>query len=165
MYQDRYNKISSWIREKSYRYRLFVILYKTIPLLVMAAYGIMILYGIYTLNKNQWIRIIAVPAVTFLVVTVFRKLINEKRPYEVFEIQPLIHKSKQGESFPSRHMVSAVIIAMTGFYMNRMLGIWLILLSAIIGILRPAAGVHYVRDIVGGFFFALIMGAIGFYII
>ena len=62
-------------------------------------------------------------------------------------------------------MVSAVIIAMTGFYMNRMLGIWLILLSVVIGILRPAAGVHYVRDIVGGFFFALIMGAIGFYII
>ncbi len=76
MYRDRYNKLSGWIRRKPYRYKLFLILYKTLPLLVMGTYGVMIFYGIYKLNREQWIRIIAVPAVTFLVVTVFRKLIN-----------------------------------------------------------------------------------------
>lgn len=165
MYRDRYNKLSGWIRRKPYRYKLFLILYKTLPLLVMGTYGVMIFYGIYKLNREQWIRIIAVPAVTFLVVTVFRKLINEKRPYEAYDIQPLVYKSKQGESFPSRHMVSVVIIAMAGLYMNRLLGILLLLVSVLIGILRPAAGVHYVRDILGGFLFSLIMGIIGFYII
>ena len=58
-----------------------------------------------------------------------------------------------------------MIIAMAGFYMSRLLGSLLMLVSVLVGILRPAAGVHYVRDILGGFFFSLIVGIIGFYII
>ena len=54
---------------------------------------------------------------------------------------------------------------MAGFYMSRLLGSLLMLVSVLVGILRPAAGVHYVRDILGGFFFSLIVGIIGFYII
>ncbi len=165
MNQNRYNQISNWIREKTYRYKVFVGLYKTVPFLVMVMYGIMILYGVFRMERSQCIRIIAVPAVTFLTVTVFRKLINEKRPYEVLEIQPLIYKSKQGESFPSRHMVSVTIIAIAGLYVNILLGLWLIILSVIVGILRPVAGVHFVKDIVGAVCLSLVMGIIGFYII
>ena len=165
MYRDRYDKLRGWIQKEPYRYKLFMILYKTLPLLVMGTYAVMIIYGIFNLNREQCFRIIAVPAFAFLTVTIFRKLINEKRPYEVYDIRPLVYKSKQGESFPSRHMVSVVIIAMAGFYMSRLLGSLLMLVSVLVGILRPAAGVHYVRDILGGFFFSLIVCIIGFYII
>lgn len=165
MNQERYNKMSRWVRDKKYRYNIFFLLYKLMPILVVSSYGGMILFAIFKMEREPIIRIIAVPAVTFLIVTVFRKLINEKRPYEVYAIQPLIHKEKQGESFPSRHMVSVTIITMAGWYMNVWLGIWLTLLSIIVGILRPIAGVHFVRDIVGAVCLSVSIGIVGFYII
>lgn len=164
MNQDRYNGISRWVRDKKYRYKTFLLLYRLIPALVIISYGAMILYAIFKMEREQLVRIIVVPAITFLIVTLFRKLINEKRPYEVYAIQPLIHKEKQGESFPSRHMVSVTIIAMAGWYMNIWLGIWLTFLTVIVGILRPIAGVHFIRDIIGAVCLSVIIGIVGFYL-
>lgn len=163
--QDRYNEISTWIRNKKYRYGIFTILYKAVPLLVTVTYGIMIVYAALYLKLNQCIRILVVPSVTFIIVTIFRKLIDEKRPYEVLDINPLVHKNKQGESFPSRHMVSVTIIAMAGLYINFILGIWLFALCMLVGILRPIAGVHYIKDILGAVCLAIVMGVIGFYML
>lgn len=164
MFFENYNKISDFIRQRPLLYRIFVIIYKLLPVLVIGTYVLMLLYGIFHLEPGVLLRCILVPAVTFLFTTIFRKIINEKRPYEVYDIQPLIPKNKKGESFPSRHMVSVTIIALTGWYLHPLLGIWLTLLTLLVGVMRPLAGVHYIHDVIGAAALSIICGIIGFFI-
>ena len=164
MFFQHYDKISGYIRERTALYKTFVICYKSLPILVIGTYVCMVLYGVFRLNFDVLLRIILVPAVTFLFTTIFRKLINEKRPYEVHDIQPLIPKAKKGESFPSRHMVSVTIIAMTGWYLHPVLGIWLTILTLLVGIMRPLAGVHYIHDVIGAAILSIVCGLIGFFL-
>ena len=53
---------------------------------------------------------IMVPASGFVLLTLVRKWINQPRPYEAWEIIPLLDKDSAGNSMPSRHVFSATII-------------------------------------------------------
>lgn len=154
-----------WIKENRKREKVFKLIYKYPPLMVFLLYGIIILYNVLNCDKMVIIKIIAVPMVTFIIVTIFRKLVNRKRPYEALDIKPLIVKNKSGESFPSRHVVSAVIISFAGLYTNIYLGLLLMCLSVVIIIVRPLAGIHYVSDVIFGALISIIFGYIGFYMI
>ena len=58
-----------------------------------------------------------------------------------------IIKPKKGESFPSRHAVSAMIIALVCFGINIYLGIFALVIALLICISRIMAGVHYISDV------------------
>lgn len=165
MNEENYGKISEWFRKDKKKLDAFVLIYRILPCFVVIAYGIVVLYEVLCGSPEDRIRILAVPAVTFLLCTVFRKVINEQRPYESLNITPLIKKEKKGQSFPSRHMVSAGVIAMTALYVNRIFGIIMIGIGLLIGIIRPIAGVHYIRDVVAGFALGIFCGIIGLFII
>lgn len=79
-------------------------------------------------------------------------------------ITPLIKKDKKGQSFPSRHVLSATIIAMASMYVNVRLGIIMMLISVAIAVIRPVAGVHYIRDVIGGLIIGIVCGVMGFYV-
>ena len=51
-----------------------------------------------------------IPASGFVLFSLFRHWVNVPRPYEKWEIQPLLEKNSSGHSFPSRHVFSATII-------------------------------------------------------
>ena len=53
-----------------------------------------------------------IPASGFVLFSLFRHWVNVPRPYEKWEIQPLLEKKSSGHSFPSRHVFSATIISM-----------------------------------------------------
>lgn len=165
MNEENYERISEWFRKENKRLKLFVLIYRILPYFVIIAYGIVIIYEIFYGSMEDRIRIMAVPAVTFLLCTVFRKVINERRPYEALKINPLIKKEKKGHSFPSRHMVSVGVIAMTAMYINRIFGVAVLGIGVLIGIIRPIAGVHYIRDVVAGFAFGILCGVLGLFII
>lgn len=165
MNEQNYRIVSEWIRKKEGRVRIFNIIYKALPLLVVISYGAMMLYAFLYMNKYEIIRVISVPLVTFILCTIIRYVINEERPYEVMNINPLIKKDKKGQSFPSRHTLSAVIIAMCGFYINTVMGSILMVISIIIAIIRPIAGVHYIKDVAAGLVMAIVCGIIGFWVI
>lgn len=142
---------------------IFIILYRLLPCIVFAVYGLMIIY--LFVNKDMRLcKVIEVPLVVFLGVSVIRKYLDAPRPYEVTGMPPLIKKDKKGQSFPSRHVVSAVIISMAGLYLNVWLGIILLIISFLIAIVRVTAGVHFVRDVAAGFVISIITGIIGFFI-
>ena len=101
---------------------------------------------------------------TFVSVTLLRYFINRARPYEVLDIDPLIKKNKSGQSFPSRHAASVFIIAMAFLYIQTKIGIIMLILAAVIGVTRVLAGVHFVRDVVGGAAIGIIAGILGFFI-
>lgn len=164
-YEKRYRNISDWFRKSETRLKLFEIFYKMLPIIVFLVYGVIILLEVINGSVSETIRVVATPFVTFALCTIVRKGINEKRPYEVMNINPLIIKSKKGQSFPSRHVVSAAVIAMAALYVNITLGIVMLMISIMISIIRPIAGVHYVRDVLGGLVWGIAGGIIGFYII
>lgn len=110
-------------------------------------------------------KALLVPAVSFVLVSIFRKAVNTPRPYEVFDIDPLIKKDTHGKSFPSRHLFSAAIIAFALWWVNPIFGAIALIACAVVGFCRIAGGVHFPRDIAGAFIFAIIFTLIGFILI
>ena len=91
-----------------------------------------------------------VPAVSFVVVTLFRKIVNEPRPYEKYDLPPVIDKDAGGKSFPSRHVFSVFVIAVTVFVRNPAAGCILAMIGIMIAVIRVIGGVHTVWDVTAG---------------
>ena len=108
---------------------------------------------------------ILVPAVSFALVTVFRRIINAPRPYEKFGIPPVIEKDTKGKSFPSRHVFSVFIIAVTIFYSHPGPGILIGLIGIAMAVIRVAGGVHEPRDVVAGAAIGILCGVVGYYVL
>ena len=106
-----------------------------------------------------------VPLVSFVVLSIFRKAVNSPRPYEVFETAPLIPKNTKGKSFPSRHVFSVFIIAMTIFYEHSGAGVLLGIIGLLLGIVRVLVGVHEPKDIIVGALAGIVCGIVGYYVI
>ena len=108
---------------------------------------------------------IAVPAVSFVLLSVFRRTVNFPRPYEVFETPPVIPKSTKGKSFPSRHVFCVAIIGVTALYALPKLpviGIIILVIAVLMAVLRVCSGVHFPRDVIAGFLCGVLMGAAGY---
>lgn len=167
MNQERYEKISNWFLEKEIRYKLLKLCYSLLPVLVGVIYaGIMAAAFLFMeMDVVGKVKVVLVPGVTFAICTIFRHLIDEKRPYEKMDIVPLIKKDKRGQSFPSRHVLSAAVISVSGFYVNFYVGMVLSLLTILIAVIRPVAGVHYIRDVLAGMALGVICGYVGFFVI
>ena len=108
------------------------------------------------LNKSPYLSAaIYKPLGAFLFVTIFRKLINRPRPYDCMNIEPLVGH-KHGESFPSRHTLSAFIIALICFYANIYVGIFALIVAMILSGCRILAGVHFISDVLAGIVIAIV---------
>lgn len=93
--------------------------------------------------------------VPFIAVSVFRRVLNAPRPYEVYPFfGEDLPKNKKGRSFPSRHAFSAFVIGTLTLLTDPFLGIPLLLCALAMSAARVLLGVHFVRDVVAG-------GAIG----
>lgn len=113
-------------------------------------------------NSPQLFRFLLVPALTLIFVSFIRKKKNRPRPFEIIsEIHPRVEHSC-GESFPSRHMTSACIIAIAMTTVNGFLAFICFFLAFLIGISRISAGIHYPSDILGGVILAFFTGILFF---
>ncbi len=106
---------------------------------------------ILLLNKDQRIwKTILIPGISFILISVFRNIVDFPRPYEVYDIRPVIRKDSPGKSFPSRHVFSAFVIAGTLHNLWPGLGYILLTIASMIAILRVIGGVHFPRDVLFG---------------
>jgi membrane-associated phospholipid phosphatase len=113
---------------------------------------------------------IIVPLDGFLILTVFRRLINRKRPYEVYDTPPAIPKDKKGSSFPSRHVYSAFAIAFAFGWIGGVLEIptivgfaaGLVILGVLLAVIRVLSGIHYLSDVLAGAVWALLVSVVGY---
>ena len=103
-----------------------------------------------------------IPASGFVILSFLRKKINAPRPYEEWDIKPLLDRDSPGQSMPSRHVFSATIISMACLHASLSLGIILLVLSAFLGLVRVLGGVHYPKDVVVGYTSGLAWGMIFF---
>lgn len=127
---------------------------------VYAVYFIFMFWLLISKNES-FIRILCTTAISFLVVSVFRKVFNSPRPYEKFEEPSVIAKEKKGKSFPSRHVFSAFVIAVCFCFVNLWIGVLLLVSATGIAIFRVIGGVHFPIDVIVGAFVGILCAVIG----
>lgn len=103
-----------------------------------------------------------IPASGFVMLSLLRKKINAPRPYEVWEIIPLLDRDSPGQSMPSRHVFSATIISIACLHASLTMGMICLTLSAFLGLVRVLGGVHFPKDVVVGYICGLVWGMIFF---
>ena len=162
-YPAWYETISAPLRNPS-AVRTVNALDKALVYLIAAAYVAALAFLAITADARFW-KAFAVPAATFILVTVLRVLVNAPRPYEEHPIDPIIKKDTEGKSLPSRHLASAVIIACALAWLSPIAGALAFSASAIVAYTRIVGGVHYPKDIAAAFAIALACGAVGFILI
>ena len=103
-----------------------------------------------------------IPASGFVILSFLRKKIDAPRPYEEWDIKPLLDRDSPGQSMPSRHVFSATIISMACLHASLSVGVILLVLSALLGLVRVSGGVHFPKDVVVGYICGLVWGVIFF---
>lgn len=159
-FAEKYPSWERWFLEKPSRVKALS-LFKTLSTVVMyAAYiGVLSFFGIT--RDPMLIKALLVPAAIFLIVTAVRSGINAPRPYELFDIKPLLPKSTKGKSCPSRHSACAFAIAIACTYVSIPFGVVMFVLAAVIAASRPIMGVHFPADVAFGLIIAAAIGALG----
>lgn len=165
MYVRFYNTIEKWFHRHESALQILKFLYQYLSWVIAASYGVLILYCLKYKDAFTSVKIVVVPLTAFIVVTVFRYCLDFPRPYTKYPIHPLIEKDKEGESMPSRHMLSITIIAMVWLYVYLPIGIILWILSVIMGIVRVLAGVHFPQDIIVAALISILFGYAGLWIL
>lgn len=161
MNKETYIKMTATFRENARAAKKLEIINKIATYSVFIAYPIFVLYLFFNASPSLARAVIA-PLDGFIVVSVFRYLINRPRPYEKFDLPPVIPKDTHGKSFPSRHVFSAFIIAFTMLMCTQAaslfwcIGIVLALFAVVIAAVRVISGVHYISDVIGALFFAIL---------
>ena len=105
---------------------------------------------------------VLIPATGFIILSLFRKKINHPRPYETWDIRPLLEKDSSGQSMPSRHVFSATIISMACLHASLPVGLVCLLFSALLGLVRVLGGVHYPKDVLVGYACGFMWGLLFF---
>ena len=104
MKKNTYIKMTAPFRENNRAARKLELINKICTYLVFITYPVYVLYLCFTAGHMLALSIIA-PFVGFIAVSVFRYIINRPRPYEKFDMPPVIPKDTLGRSFPSRHVL------------------------------------------------------------
>ena len=162
-YQEWYEKRKSSLLRHPQLLQLMRIFNRMMTVLMPVAY--LALLGTSLISKGTGQALytyILVPAFGFVLLTLVRKWINQPRPYETWEIIPLLDKDSLGNSMPSRHVFSATIISMACLHANLLVGLVLLVLSAFLGFVRVLGGVHYPKDVLVGYACGLLLGILFF---
>lgn len=135
-------------------------------LLTSVVYAVYLIFMFWLLvsGSESFLRILCTTAISFLVISVFRKVFNSPRPYEKFGEPSVIQKEKKGNSFPSRHVFSAFVIAVCFCYVNIWIGIALLLTAIGIAVFRVIGGVHFPVDVMAGAIIGIVCAVIGMWV-
>ena len=162
-YQEWYDHIAGKIENRPIFLRLLRAFNRFMTVVMPIVY-LTLLTTIYFREGfgKQVLIYVFIPASGFVILSLLRKKINAPRPYEVWEIIPLLDRDSPGQSMPSRHVFSATIISMACLHASLSVGVILLVLSALLGLVRVLGGVHYPKDVVVGYICGLVWGVIFF---
>ena len=160
-YASFYNSITASISGKPHYVWLLNAMNTFLTRLVYLTYPLLLCF-IFLKQKQVLLSFIFIPAFSFTGVSLVRHLINRPRPYERWEITPLITKERKGCSLPSRHVFSAVMISMAVLWFHIWLGLLYLILSVLLAVCRVLGGVHYPKDVLAGYALGLLGGLLLF---
>ena len=162
-YQEWYNHIAGKIENKPIFLRLLRAFNRFMTVVMPIVY-LTLLTTIYFREGfgKQVLMYVFIPASGFVILSFLRKKINAPRPYEEWDIKPLLDRDSPGQSMPSRHVFSATIISMACLHASLTMGMICLTLSALLGLVRVLGGVHFPKDVLVGYICALVWGVIFF---
>ena len=162
-YQEWYDHIAGKIENRPIFLRLLRTFNRFMTVVMPIVY-LTLLTTIYFREGfgKQVLIYVFIPASGFVILSLLRKKINAHRPYEEWDIKPLLDRDSPGQSMPSRHVFSASIISMACLHASLSVGIILLVLSVLLGLVRVLGGVHYPKDVLVGYACGLVWGVIFF---
>ena len=165
-YVTLYNKNVAFYRTRPTAKRALKIGNVMLPWVFFACYGILWVYALFieSWETMDLIKILFVPLLTLLTVSVMRIAIQRPRPYaeEGAGITPMVKKKAEDKSFPSRHLACATVIAMTFLPYYPIAGAFLLGGSVLLGYIRFALGLHYPSDLLVGSGLGVVLGSLIF---
>ena len=162
-YQEWYNHIAGKIENKPFLLRLLRTFNRLMTVVMPIVYLTLLATTYFREGFGKQVLIyVFIPASGFVILSFLRKKINAPRPYEEWDIKPLLDRDSPGQSMPSRHVFSATIISMACMHASLPIGMICLTLSAFLGLVRVLGGVHYPKDVVVGYICALVWGVIFF---
>lgn len=170
MTKEKYIKMTQPFRENQGLAKGIHIANKCCTGVMYLAYPMLLVYLFFFGKFSSYFsftKALLVPGISFVLLSLFRKWINRPRPYEKFEVPPVIKKDTKGQSFPSRHVFSATIISMTFLLMSpwSWLGILFLLVSIALAAVRVISGVHFISDVIAGILIAVVAAVLGYLVI
>ena len=162
-YQEWYDHIAGKIENRPIFLRLLRAFNRFMTVVMPIVY-LTLLTTIYFREgfRKQVLIYVFIPASGFVILSLLRKKINAPRPYEEWDIKPLLDRDSPGQSMPSRHVFSASIISMACLHASLSVGVILLILSVFLGLVRVLGGVHYPKDVLVGYICGLVWGVIFF---
>ena len=162
-YQEWYGHVASNIKNKPFLLSLLRT-FNRFMTVVMPMIYLTLLATTYLQQEfgKQVLMYVFIPASGFVILSLLRKKINAPRPYEEWDINPLLDRDRPGQSMPSRHVFSATIISMACLHTSLTMGMICLILSAFLGLVRVLGGVHFPKDVLVGYICALVWGVIFF---
>ncbi len=159
MTKEQYIKMTEPVRSNPKLAHMLHILNRLFTGIEYVCYPLLLGYLAWN-RKPELAQAIIVPLDGFIILSVFRYFINARRPYEVFEMPPIIPKKTKGKSFPSRHVFCAVLIGMTFLFVAPYLwmGICLLIVGVLLAVVRVITGVHFPRDVIAGMLCGVVAG-------
>lgn len=146
--------------------KAIIALNKILTTVIFIFYPCMLIYLAISNPASNWPALSAfafVPGISFVLVSIFRKLFNAPRPYELNpNLEPIIKKDSKGRSFPSRHIFSIFIISVSAFQLWPAVGILIGIAGICLAYCRVKGGVHFTRDVVAGAVIGILLGVIGY---
>lgn len=115
----------------------------------------------YLNEPKQAVKALFAAGLPFVLVSVVRKLINAPRPYELYDFYEVKPKEKAGQSFPSRHVFSAFIIAVLSGLVSPWLSVAAFVMGASLAVSRVLLGMHFIRDVAAGALVGVVCGVLG----
>jgi len=161
MDREQYIKVMDFIRSKRYGTSIIYITGKVMTYLTAVVYLLTIVLLVYK-EDMRFIRVIAVPAAGFVVLSVFREKYNAIRPYEKYNFKPLFPKDTHGKSFPSRHVFSIFICAGAVSFIYPLPGTVIYIMGVFLAVIRVIAGVHFPKDVIAGALAGILCSIAGF---
>ena len=179
MTPERYQKLLHWMEAHPAVRAAVIALNRWLPAVPFVCYPLLLVllnvqwFRLLQVGLNQtaldFMQLIAravfVPAFVFLGGTLLRARLNFPRPYEQPGFTPLVPKETHGKSFPSRHALSAAVLAAVWCYFYPAAGACMVVVALLICALRVLAGAHYVRDVAAGALLGFALGAAGMYLL
>ena len=164
MTAEGYAQLSAWWRARPRALAALRACNTALTALGWLAYPLLLVLSAL-LQPGLLLRFVLVPGLGFALCTLLRCAIDEPRPYEQLAIDALIPKQTKGKSFPSRHVFSMTIIALSWLSWVPAAGAVLLAACVFMGYARVVGGVHFAHDVVGGAALAVLVAAVGYLLV
>lgn len=162
-HKEAYQKRMAFFREHEGLTKALRVINKILTYTVFVLYPLLLIW-LLLFKKELLFAAVVVPLDSFIILSVARRLIDRSRPYEYYGTPAAAAKKTCGRSFPSRHVFSAFVIAMTFLAASPKpaAGYALLLVGVLLAAIRFLLGVHYISDVVAGAAFGILAGVAGY---